>query len=151
MVRRFFVINKCKYQTSFDKIQTISSHYQNDPAFLLRRDVSCFLSGLLDCLQDRFTAQRSRHVDALVRKINPDIGDSAIWRKFHQRFTSEFFVRTWFWQLFQAMFWLWGEIRTKNSRVKCWWNWHLEKICKIIAQSWKCLKFLFPITFAMVW
>jgi len=146
MVRKFFVINKCKYQTSFNKIQTISSHYQNDPAFLLRRDVTRFLSGLLDCLQDRFTAQRSRHVDTLVRKINPDIGDSAIWRKFHQRFTSKFFVRTWFWQLFQAM----GRNSYKKFARKTLMK-TLGKICKIIVQPWKCLKFLFPITFAMVW
>jgi len=25
-------------------------------------------------------------------------------------------------------FWLWGEIRTKNWRVKHWWNWHLVKL-----------------------
>ena len=46
--------------------------------------------------------------------------------QFHQRFTLEYFVRTSFWQLFLVTFWLWGEIRTKNSHVKRWWNWHLN-------------------------
>ncbi len=37
-------------------------------------------------------------------------------------FTYKFFVQTSFRQLFLIKFWLWWKIRTKNARVKRWWN-----------------------------
>jgi len=40
-------------------------------------------------------------------------------------FKYKFFVRTSFRQLFLVTFWLCQKICTKNTRVKCWWNWHL--------------------------
>jgi hypothetical protein len=50
------------------------------------------------------------------------------YRQFHQWFLCAFFVRASFWQLFLVTFRLCQKFRTKNARVKCWWNWHQDNL-----------------------
>jgi len=53
-----------------------------------------------------------------------EVGPVLSWSQFHQQFTCEYFIKS----FFLVAFWLWTNFRTKNARVKCWWNWHLESI-----------------------
>jgi len=56
------------------------------------------------------------------------LGITELYRcQFHQHFTSEFFIRTSFQQLFSSYMFVkkscQNDVCTKNSQVKCWWNW----------------------------
>jgi len=57
------------------------------------------------------------------------------WWQFHQHFYVRIFCMNVVLAAFQVTFWLWQKIRTKNTSVQCWWNWHLWLILPTLILS----------------
>jgi hypothetical protein len=71
-----------------------------------------------------FRLEKSAIHSCYKRSIRPF--ESSTYRcQFHQRFTYEFFVRTSFFYVHVTRE---NNVRTKNSYVKRWWNWHQDVV-----------------------
>ncbi len=53
---------------------------------------------------------------------------NALWSQFHEHFTHTFFVQKALSSFSLLRVWLWTNFCTKNSCLKCCWNWQLVSI-----------------------